>query len=119
MKSKWITHKGKKIFFADYSNFKGQTDRFKAEIADVTAILAGERKGSVSLLVDVHDTPGTAENVDILKTPAMTCRPHVWKAGVVGLTGYQRMILRTLSKPAGMPLMAFDTLDEAKDWLAV
>jgi len=26
MKSKWITHQGRKIFFADYSGFAGQYD---------------------------------------------------------------------------------------------
>ena len=37
MKSKWITHKGRKLFFADYANFAGQYDRLKAEIEHVTA----------------------------------------------------------------------------------
>jgi hypothetical protein len=27
--------------------------------------------------------------------------------------------MRTVSKLSGMPLMAFDTLDEAKDWLII
>jgi hypothetical protein len=117
MKSKWIMHKDRKIFFADYSNFADQHDSFKAEIDSVTAIIIEEPENSVPLLVDVRETQGTPGTVDVLKTPAMACKPHVLKAGVVGLTGYQRMILRTLSKLSGLPIMAFDTLDEAKDWL--
>jgi hypothetical protein len=119
MKSKWITHKGRKIFFADYSNFSGQYDLLKAEIDHVTAIVLGEPKNSVALLVDVRETPGTPENVDLLKTSALACKPHVPKTGVVGVTGYRRMIMRTISKLSGMPLMAFETPDEAKDWLVI
>jgi hypothetical protein len=119
MKSKWITHKGRKIYFADYSNFTGRYEDLKAEIGGVTTAITGEPKNSVPLLVDVRDTPGTPENVDLLKASAVACKPHVPKTGVVGVTGYRRMIMRTISKLSGMPLMAFDTIDEAKDWLVI
>ncbi len=119
MKSKWIQHKGQDIFFADYSNFTGQYDLLKAEIGFVTSIVVGRPKDSVPLLVDVRNTPGTPENVDLLKASAVACKPHVPKTAVVGVTGYRRMIMRTISKLSGMPLMSFDALDEAKDWLVL
>jgi len=119
MKSKWIRHKDKAIFFADYSNFTGKYDLLKAEIDYVTGVVAGQPENSVPILVDVRETPGTPENVDLLKASAVTCRPHVPKTAVVGVTGYRRMIMRTISKLSGLPLMAFDTIDEAKDWLVI
>ena len=119
MKSKWTSHQGRKIYFADYSNFAGQYDRLKAEIDHVTACILREPQNSVMLLVDVRETPGTPENVELLKTSAVACKPHVPKTAVVGVTGYRRMIMRTISKLSGMPLMAFDTLEEAKDWLVI
>jgi hypothetical protein len=119
MKSNWITHNGKRLYFADYSNYTGRYDQLKAEIEGVTSAIVTEPPGSVCLLVDVRDTPGTPENVDLLKTSAVACRPHVTKTGVVGVTGYRRMIMRTISRLSGMPLMAFDSLDEAKNWLVI
>jgi hypothetical protein len=119
MKSKWITHQNKPIFFADYSDFSGRYDQLKTEIDGVTALITSQPKNSVCLLVDVNGTPGTPENVELLKNSAAACRPHVPKTGVVGVTGYRRMIMRTISRLSGMPLMAFDTLEEAKDWLVV
>jgi hypothetical protein len=118
MKSEWILFNGKRIFFAHYEDFAGRYDALRAEIDFVTSNLVREPKNSTLLLVDVRDTPGTPENVDLLKASALAVKPHVVKTGVVGVSGYRRMIMRTISTLTGMPLMAFDTLEEAKEWLA-
>ena len=74
MKSRWVTHKGIRIFLADYSSFTQNYEGLKKEIDYVTALIVKESPNSVLLLVDTRGTPGTPENVDLLKVSAVACK---------------------------------------------
>ena len=62
MKSHWMTHKGKKIFYADYSHLS--VEELKAEVAFVAPVLCLIPKNSVLSLADVRGTYGTTESCD-------------------------------------------------------
>jgi hypothetical protein len=47
MKSTWITHKEKKIFYADYSDFGKEFQKLKAEVDYANAIMVKEPKDSL------------------------------------------------------------------------
>jgi hypothetical protein len=118
MKSKWIEHNEKKIFFCNYAGFMLNYAGLKAEVEQATEMITMQPGGSVLLLVDVRETPGTPENTECLKTSAVRCKPHVLKTAVVGVEGYRKMIMRTIGRLSGMALMPFDDMEGAKDWLA-
>ena len=116
MKSKWIEHKGKRIFFADYSNFK-DFELFKEEVDYSTSITIQEPEDSIRLLVDVTGTLGLPETVDYIQESANKDKENMKKTAVVGVTGYRRIFLRAVVQFTRMAVKSFDTLDEAKDWL--
>ena len=116
MKSKWIEHQGKRIFFADYSGFQ-DFDAFKAEADDSTSITITQPDNSVLLLVDVTDTAGNQEMVDYIIKSANKDKEKMKKTAVIGVSGYRRIFLRTVVRFTGMSLKDFSDIEEAKDWL--
>lgn len=118
MKSRWIDYQGKKVFFCDYAGYHLNSVGLKNEVTEATEIITREPENSVLLLVDVRDTPGTPENTEYLKNSALACKPNVAKTAVVGVEGYRKMIMRTIGRLSGMALMPFETLEQAKEWLA-
>ena len=116
MKSKWIEHWGKKIFFADYSHFT-DFESFKEEVDAVTGITINEPKNSVLLLVDVTGTIGESEMVNYLKKSAGVDDENMNKVAVVGVSGYRRIFLRAVIQFTSLNVKTFDNLEQAKDWL--
>lgn len=115
MRSHWITHKGKKIFYADYSNFK--LEGLKEETAEVAPVLCKEPLNSVLVLTDVRGTYGTPDIVEHLKKLASKTQPHVHKRAVIGVTGVQTILLKAINKFSGKETVPFDTVEEGLDWL--
>ena len=50
MKSHWITHQGRRIFYADYADFGADMDALKAELSAVVATITQEPPASVMVL---------------------------------------------------------------------
>ena len=115
MKSHWMTHKGKKVFYADYSN---QTvDGLRKEAEEVAPVLCGMPLSSALVLADVRGTFGTREVMDILKKLTSKTQPHVYKRAVVGVSGVQTVLLKALNKFTGRETVPFNTIEKALDWL--
>jgi hypothetical protein len=117
MKSTWIIHKEKKIFYADYSDFEKDFQNLKAEVAYANSIMVREPKDSLLLLVNVNGTTGTSEITFYLKDAAIQVKAHVRKAAVIGVSGVRLALLRSVSFLSGMEIKPFDNIDTAKDWL--
>ena len=115
MKSHWTTHKGKKIFYADYSQMS--PDQLKEEGASIVSVLSLEPKNSVLSLVDVRGTFGTADAMENFKAITAKTKPHVHKRAVIGVTGVRKLLLNALNQFVGQESVAFDSIDKAKDWL--
>jgi threonine synthase len=116
VKSKWIEHKGKKIFLSDYSGFQ-DFNAFKAEVDYSTSITITQPDDSVLLLVDVTDTAGNQEMVDYITKSANKDKEKMKKTAVIGVSGYRRIFLRTVVRLTGMSVKDFDDIEKAKDWL--
>jgi hypothetical protein len=64
---------------------------------------------------DAHNSP---QILGPLKEAAMRNKPHLKGVAVVGLSGLLRVIYLTMSKMMEMEMPAFDTREQALDWLA-
>jgi hypothetical protein len=117
MKSTWITHKDKKIFYADYSDFEKDFKRLKTEVDYANAIMLMEPKDSLLLLVNVSGTVGSSEITFYLKDAAIKVKKHVRKAAVIGVGGVRLALLRSVTYLSGMDIKPFDDIEAAKDWL--
>jgi hypothetical protein len=118
MKSKWISHRGTRVFLADFSGFRSDVDGFRAEVGAAGEMVAEEPAGSVLMLVDIRQTDLSKEAVAIIKDNGPLLSPHLQKGAVVmRWTGFTKVILGSLSRLVGRSPKPFDDLEDAKDWL--
>lgn len=117
MRSKWIEHKGKKIFFQDFSNLEYDTDAIKRELEQVQAEVVSHSKDSLLVLSDFRGTHITGEIMPILNASSTQTKDHVHKTAVLGVTGVKRALADFLTSLTGQQLKYFATEYAAKDWL--
>ncbi len=118
MKSRWMTHRGEKIFYADYSGFGLDVEALQVELEAVTQTLAQEPLASVLALSDIHGTKATPQTLVAIKNALAKNSPYMRKRVVVGLTATQRVFVEIVNKVAGKnPIIVFEDIEQAKNWL--
>ena len=111
MRSSWIEHKGKKIFYQDFSRQFYNAAAVKAELEEVQKVVVAQPKDSVldtSVGSDLRASMNAASNAT---------KDYVHKTAVLGVTGMKRKLADLLTALTGQPLKYFDDIESAKDWL--
>jgi hypothetical protein len=117
MKSKWIEHNGKRIFYQDYSNFFFNEKGMKQELNECQAVVLAEPENSVLVLTNLGNTEITMNLMPLLNEASKVTRSHVRKTAVMGVAGIKRTLGDLLSRITGQELMYFTNEIEAKNWL--
>lgn len=117
MRSTWIEHKGKKIFYQDFSKNFYNSAAVKAELAEVQKIVMSEPVNSVRVLSDFRDTTVGTDLLSAMNTASAATKSHVHKTAVLGVTGMKRKLADLLTALTGQPLKYFDDMEAAKNWL--
>jgi hypothetical protein len=118
MKSRWVTHKGKRVFYVDFSNFGMDKEGIKAEAQAVMTTVMLEPLGSVLALSDVRGTVGSPDNLATMQNLVAHTGPHVRRRATVGIGGIRKGFLDLINRFTGrQPMIAFDDVEQAKDWL--
>ena len=102
-------YKGKKFLYIDMS--KCSAEEMFAVIANARGIIRNQPEKSVFSLTDVTDAWFDPEVMDAMKEFVAGNKPYVAAAAVVGVTG-------RVMKLFGRKLVLFDTIEQAKEWLA-
>lgn len=118
MKSKWIEHNGKKIFYQDFSNLFFNTQAVAEELSQVQQIVLSEPENSVLVLSDFRNTEVTNALMPLLNEASRNTKSHVRKTATLGITGVKRTLGDLLSRITGQPIMYFENEKDAKEWLA-
>jgi hypothetical protein len=118
MRSKWIEHNGKKIFYQDFSGHFFNSVPARAELSEVQEVVVREPLNSVLVLTDLRDTQVDSSLVSAMNTASARTKTHVRKVAVIGVGGVKRTLGDLLSRLTGQPLMYFNTEEDAKEWLA-
>lgn len=114
---RWIEHKGKKILFHDLSNIMDSEVALET-FARSKEIIAKCEPRSILTLTTVANSRFNPEIIAGLKDLATHNKPFVRYGAVTGVTGLLRVIFVTVTQLTGRTMTAFDTIEEAKDWLA-
>jgi hypothetical protein len=117
--AQFITHKGKEIYFVDYSNIK-TNEEFLKTIKETNAFrekITASGKKNLLMLVDITGSYIYGEVLDEIKRSGKLTKPLTKKEAVVGLTGGQKILLQFFQMFTKMQLKVFDTQDDAKEWL--
>ena len=117
MRSKWIEHRGQKIFYQDFSQFFYDYEGVKTELKEVQDIVIQEPPKSLLIISNFSDTTIAGDLMTALNESSRITKDHVKKTAVIGVTGMKRRLGDMLSKLTGQPLKYFDNEFSAKEWL--
>ncbi|MFN2269221.1 MAG: hypothetical protein ACK2US_00185 [Anaerolineae bacterium] len=117
MRSKWITHKGERIFFADLSGLGRHLDAFREELMEAETVAYQQPEGSLLVLTDVRDTVLSSEVMDFAKESAARVTKYIRKEAIIGMAGIRQVLLDAVSRFSGRHFATFDNVEAAKDWL--
>ncbi len=113
---KFIQHKGKAILYIDLASCS--TIEVLAAIEEAKAAVKTQQRGSVLTLTDVTGTGFDSAVTVAMKELVQHNKPYVAAAAVVGVTGLKQIIFNSVMRFSGRHLHAFESLEQAKDWLA-
>ena len=113
----FIEHKGKQIIYFDLTDSKDPQESIKHG-RQVRELILSQPPKSVLLLTNVVGAHYNPEASDFMKQFSSDISPHVKASAMVGVTGIRRIILSALTRVSGRPITVFDTVEQAKDWLA-
>ena len=115
---KKISHRGCTILFTDYSNFI-TFDEWNALLEAERQLMPKEKLGSVLALAVFTGSRFSASVFTAIKELAVHNKPYIKASALVGLSSLQQgVFLKGIERTADRSFGLFDTVDEAKDWLA-
>ncbi|MEZ0397036.1 MAG: hypothetical protein ABWK53_11490 [Anaerolineales bacterium] len=118
MKSHWIEHKGKRIFFADYSGFGTDSEALRQEVEAAVAVIVAEPPKSVRVLSSLEGTIESTTNMRVIRQIVPRANRSVIKRALLGLSGSRRFLLTLFANVFGdTRVAAFDSQAEALEWL--
>jgi hypothetical protein len=117
MRSKWIEHNSKMIFYQDFSKHFYNSGAVRTELEEVQKIVTAEPKDSVLVLSDFRDTNVGSELLASMNAASAATKAHVHRTAVLGVTGMKRKLADLLTALTGQPLKYFDDIEAAKNWL--
>jgi hypothetical protein len=115
----WLDYAGKRIIFVDYSYMSGPelVDLIKKARAEIVGAIREGEKGFYSL-VDVTETVIDGEATSLFREAGTVMADGVAASVVVGIQGIKKHILRFVNILAPLKTESFDTIEEAKAWIA-
>lgn len=121
MKSRWIVHKDKRIFIADYSELEINLDAIHIEITAVIETLSLEPPDSVLALTDIYYTYATDVQslTALLEDVFPKVNPYIKRRAMIGLPECRRYLVPLFEPLTGSKrYRMFDKMRDALDWLA-
>jgi hypothetical protein len=118
MKSNWIEHQGKRIFFADYSGFGDDSLALHREVEAAIEAIAVEPVKSVLVLVNFEGTHPSIANLNVVRKLVPRANLAVIRRALLGLSGSSRFFITTFANvTGGTPMVAFESREKALEWL--
>lgn len=115
---KKIAHRGCSILFTDYSNFL-TFEEWNALLDEERKLMPHEPLGSVLALAVFTGSRFSARVFSAIKELAVHNKPYIKASALVGLSSLQQGIfLKGIERTADRSFGLFDTVEQAKDWLA-
>lgn len=118
MRSKWIEHKGKQIFYQDFSGIDiDRSEVVLKELDEVQEVVSQRPLNSVLVLADFRETSMGRDLFRAMTDSSNKTKAHVRKTAVLGVTGIKRMLANNLMSLTRQELKLFDEEEDAKNWL--
>jgi hypothetical protein len=116
MRSEWQTHKGRQFFYCNYSGLG--IGPLQAEMDEVDVFIAQQPAGSVLILTDMRGVSPSRQIVAAFIKSVPHTKKYLHKSAVIGIgSGNRKVLFDAVMRITGGDVMAFDDVEEAKDWL--
>lgn len=113
----FFEHRGTRILMVDFSHLQ-QTEEILREIDTARALIASQPPASLRTLTHVRGARYSPPVMDALKRFTAHNKPYVKAAAIVGMEGLHRVLYNAVLLFSRRNIEIFNTLDEARDWLA-
>ncbi len=116
MSFSYITYKGKKILYVDYTQCKTTEDMLK-----VLESVKREYETTTHMFITVNDFRGTYGSSEFMKRASQLGKEvfdkRTLKTTVLGITGIKKILLNGYNSLVKTKLIPFDTKEEALEYL--
>ena len=117
MVSQWLSHNGRRIFYADYRGM--DAPKVRVEIKDVVKEIMTQPLNSVLFLVDANQIVIGPEMLTIFIGGASQVPKYCKRTAVLGISGLRQKIMDVIVGASGMKnIKSFMDKQEAMNWLA-
>ena len=111
--------RGKEIVVGDFRGISiREKDLIKNTLEQGKKTIAGYPHKSALVLTDVTGTGFDREVADMFKEYASHNTPYVKASALVGITGLQRVVLKTVESFTGRKYNMFESAEAAREWLS-
>jgi predicted methyltransferase MtxX (methanogen marker protein 4) len=111
-----IWHKGKKIYFTDWTNLS-DTDTAINVVEETTRFIEQNNEYDLLELLDVRGSYASAKVLLKLKEAAERTKNFSRKKAIVGITGSKKILLMGVNRFIYGSIKGFEDIDKAKEWL--
>jgi len=115
MPVKYIEYKGKRILYVDFRNKNG--DQNVATLDEAAKEIRLWTEKGLTLSDFRNSTGSTAFMTHVKKLGAEVFIPKTIKNAAIGVTGVKKVLLQAFNSFVKTSAVAFDTEEEAKEWL--
>jgi len=118
-RASFTTHKGKEIYFIDYTNLKLENE-FLDAIKSTNAFrekVKSSGKKDLLMLVDISNSFVYGQAFSEMKRSGKLTQGITKKTAVVGVTGAKKTFLDIINVFTSLNVKPFDNIEQAKDWL--
>jgi len=113
----FVEHRGVRLLIADASDLRDPED-INAILQHVEALIRPEAPGTVRIAMIVHRLSFDRRSAAAIKGVFVRVQPWIRASCLIGVTGLHRVLLQVLNRVARRERPLFDTVDQARDWLA-
>ena len=113
---RFITHKGKRILYVDFSDCK--VPEALALMEKAKPVFASQSLNSILALDNVTNTGFNSEGVKALGEFVKHNKPFVRAVALFGASDMLKIVFNSTERNSNRTFPLFDTEEEAKDWLA-
>ena len=115
MSLSYITHKGKRILFVDYTHCKTVDEMVK--VLDDVKKEYEKSPGNILAINDFNGTFGSSEFLNAAKKHKQLFDGKTHRSAVLGITGIKKILLNGYNAFITNKQMPFDTKEEALEYL--
>jgi len=113
-----IEHKGRKIFFSDFSYLQS-IQEIVVVATEIKKYVLSQPPKSIYSLTTIEGMHFNNAIRDVFTELAKNNKPFVKAAAIIGVSGLKQILFNGIMKLSGRDLKLFSSIDQAKEWLAV